>query len=82
MSFSMRLERRADLHHGRGVGDVLGGRAPVAPLAQALGAFLDDLLHHRQHRIADALGLLLELGEVDVLDLAVALDLVARPPPE
>ena len=71
-------ERLAHLHHGRGVGDVLGGGAPVAPFAQALGAFLHDLLHHRQHRIADALGLLLELDEVDVLDLAGAFDLDRR----
>ena len=35
----------------------------------------DDLLHHAEDRIADALGLLLELGEVDVLDPALALDL-------
>ena len=43
---------------------------------EPVGAHRDDLLHHRQHRIADALGLPLELGEIDVLDLAGALDLV------
>ena len=35
----------------------------------------DDLLHHAEDRIADALGLLLEPGEIDVLDPALALDL-------
>ena len=62
------VERRADLHDGRGVGDVLGGRAPMAPFAEPVVAEADDLLHHAEDRIADALGLLLELGEVDVLD--------------
>ena len=70
-------ERLADLHDGGGVGDVLGGGAPVAPFAQAALAELDELRHHRQHRIADALGLLLQLLDVEVIDLAVLDDLVA-----
>ena len=35
-----------------------------------VGAQADDLLHHAEDRIADALGLLLEAAEVDVLDPA------------
>ena len=58
-----------------GVGDVLGGGAPMAPFAEPLGAEADDLLHHAEDRIADALGLLLELGEIDVLDAALLHDL-------
>ena len=71
-------ERVADLHDGRGVGDVLRGGAPVAPFAEAVLAQRDELLHHRQHRIADALGLLLELREVELIDRAVAADLLRR----
>src|SRR5262249_50239617 len=48
---------------------------PVAPFAETLGAKLDDLLHDPQDRIADALGLLLQTGKVDVLDPALAHDL-------
>ncbi len=69
-------ERVADLQHGRGVGDVLRGGAPVAPLAEAVGAQRHDLLHHAEHGIADPLRLQLELGEIDVLDLALPLDLL------
>ena len=49
-------ERLADLHDGGAVGDVLGGGAPMAPFAVPVAAERDELLHHRQHRIADALG--------------------------
>src|SRR5450759_3531668 len=69
------VERFADLHDGGGVGDVLGGGAPVAPFAEPALAQLDELLDHREHRVADALGRLLELGHVDVLGVAVAHDL-------
>ena len=61
------VERLADLQDGRGVGDVLGGGAPMAPFAEAVAAQADELLHHRQHRIADPLGLRLQLGEVEFL---------------
>ena len=52
------VERGADLQDRGGVGDVLRGGAPMAPFAQPVGAQVDDLLHHAQNRIADALGLL------------------------
>ena len=68
------VERLADLQDGGGVGDVLGGGAPVAPFAQAVAAQRDELLHHRQHRIADPLGLRLELGEIVFLGIAVPAD--------
>src|SRR5262249_56578793 len=48
---------------------------PVAPFAETVGAKLDDLLHDTQDRIADALGLLLQAREIDVLDPALAHDL-------
>src|SRR5262249_60158525 len=57
-------------------GGVLVGGPPVAPLAEPVGAQSDDLLHPTEDRIADALGLLLEAGEIDVLDLALAYDLL------
>ena len=47
----------------------------MAPFAEPLLAQRHDLLHHAKDRIADALGGRLELGEVDVLDLALTLDL-------
>src|SRR5262245_11506281 len=47
----------------------------MAPLAEAVGAEIDDLLNDAEDRIADALGLLLEAGEVDVLDPALPHDL-------
>src|SRR5262249_1765353 len=68
------LERGADLHDRHGVGDVLRGGAPVAPFAETLGAKLDDLLHDAQDRIADALGLLLQAGKIDVFDPALTHD--------
>ena len=75
MSASTRSSAGADLHDGRGVGDVLRGGAPVAPFAEPLVAERHDLLHHAEDRIADALGGGLQLGEVDVLDPALAHDL-------
>jgi hypothetical protein len=69
------LERGADLHDRGGVGDVLGGRAPMAPFAETVGTQTDDLLHHAEDRIADALGLLLEACEIDVLDPTLPHDL-------
>src|SRR6185369_188092 len=69
------FEGGADLHDRRSVGDVLRGGAPMAPLAEPVGAEVDDLLHHAEDRIADAFGLLLQAGEVDVFDPALALDL-------
>ena len=38
----------------------------MAPFAESVGAERDELLHDAEHRIADALGLLLQLGQVDV----------------
>ncbi len=68
------VERLADLQDGGGVGDVLGGGAPMAPFAQAVTAQRDELLHHGEHRIADPLGLRLELGEIVFLRVAVPAD--------
>ena len=51
--------------------------APMAPFAQPVAAQRDQLLHHRQHRIADALGLRFELGEIDLGDVAVPADFLA-----
>jgi hypothetical protein len=67
-------ERLADLHHRRGVGDVLGGGAPVAPFAEPIAAQRHELLHHRQYRIADALGLAFQFAEIDLGDVAMAAD--------
>ena len=50
----------------------------MAPLAKAVAAHRDELLHDRQHRIADALGLALELGEVELGRDAVPDDFVGR----
>jgi hypothetical protein len=71
-------ERGADLHHGRGVGDVLRRRAPVAPFAEPVSRRGDELLHDAEHRVADALRLRLQLRHVDRLEAAVAADLVGR----
>jgi hypothetical protein len=68
------VERFADLQDGGGVGDVLGGGAPVAPFAQAVAAQRDELLHHGEDRVADPLGLRLELGEVIFPCVAVPAD--------
>ena len=70
------IERVADLQHIGGIGDVLRGCAPVAPFTEAVGAQRHDLLDHAEHGIADPLGLRLELGEIDVLEPALALDLL------
>ncbi len=50
----------------------------MAPFAEAVAAQRHELLHHRQHRIADALGLGFELCEIDLGDIAVLDDLVCR----
>ena len=68
----------AHLQHGGGVGDVLGGCAPMAVLAELVLAVGVDLVHHRDDRVADLFGLGLELGPVDLRQLAVADDLVGR----
>ena len=47
-----------------------------APFAEPVLAQLDELLHHRQHRIADPLGRLLELRHVDFVGRAMADDFV------
>ena len=72
------LQRLADLQHGGGVGDVLRGRAPVHELAELVAAQLVELRDDAQDRVADALGLLAQPRHVDLLDPAVADDLVGR----
>jgi hypothetical protein len=47
----------------------------MAPFAETVAAQGHDLLHHRQHRIADLLGLGLQLAEIDLADIAVLDDL-------
>jgi hypothetical protein len=49
----------------------------VAPFAEAVLAELHELRHHRQHRIADALGFGLQLLDVVLFDFDVLQDLVA-----
>ena len=66
----------ADLQHGGGVGDVLRGGAPVARTRRAVAAELVDLGDHAEDRVADALGLLAQLGQVDLVEVAVADDLL------
>jgi hypothetical protein len=48
----------------------------MAPLAKAIAAQRDDLLHDRQHRITDARGLRFQLGEIKLGNVAVAHDLL------
>ena len=68
-------QRVAHLQHRRGVGDVLRRGAPMAPLAKPALAQRHELLHHRQHRIADALGLGFQFRDVEAVGTAVAHDL-------
>ena len=72
----MQRERLANLQHRRGVGDVLRRRAPVAVLAEPVAAQRVELRHDTEDRVADALGLRLQLVHVDLADVAVAHDLV------
>ena len=69
-------ERLADLHHRGGISDVLGGGAPVAPFAEPIAAQTDKLLHDRQYRIADALGLTFQFAKIDLGDVAMPADLL------
>ncbi len=46
----------------------------MAPFAEPVAAESDQLLHHRQHRIADALGLAFQLGEIDLGGVAMPAD--------
>ena len=77
-SRSTMREAFADLQHRRGVGDVLRRRAPVAVLAELVAAQRVELRHDAEDRVADALGLLAQLGHVDLVESAVADDLVGR----
>ena len=72
------VERLPDLQHRGGVGDVLGRGAPVAVLAEAVTAEGVELVDHGDDRIADALGLPAQLDHVDLVEAAVADDLVGR----
>ena len=63
----------ADLQHGRGVHDVLGGGAPV-DVAAGIAALLGELMHDADDRVADEIGLRLELREVDGIRARGALD--------
>ncbi len=71
------VERLANLQDGGGVGDVLGGGAPMAPFAETVPAQGDELLDYRQHRVADPFGLRLQLGEIVFLHRAVPADFIA-----
>ena len=46
----------------------------MAPLAQSVAAQRDELLHDRQHRIADPCGLPFKLNKVDLADIAMVND--------
>ena len=46
----------------------------MAPLAEPVAAKRDELLHHRQHRIADARGLHLKLNEIHLAGVAMVND--------
>ena len=70
------IERLADLHDRCAVGDVLGRGAPMTPLAEAVAAQADELLHHRQDRIPDPLRLGFELAEIDFGHIAMPTDLL------
>ena len=50
----------------------------MAPFAEPVAAQRHELLHHRQHRIADALGLGFQLGEIDLGDVAMPADFLGR----
>ncbi len=50
----------------------------MAPFAIAVGAERDELLHHRKHRVADALGLRLQPGIVELAGMTVTADLFSR----
>ena len=58
------LQRGADLQHIGRVHDVLGGRAPMHVTAGVAGGFR-KLMHQRQDRVADNLGLAAQLFDVD-----------------
>ena len=49
----------------------------MAPFAEIALAEIDELCHHRQHRVADPLGLLLQLLDVVLVELAVLEDFLA-----
>jgi hypothetical protein len=57
-------QRVAHLQHVGAVHDVLGRRAPVH-VAPGLAAHLDQLVHQRQDRVADDVGLVAHVVEVD-----------------
>ena len=50
----------------------------MAPLAEPVAAQRDELLHHRQHRIADALGLDFEFCDIDLGAVAMPADFLGR----
>ncbi len=50
----------------------------MAPFAESVAAERHELLHHRQHRIADAFGLHFELVKIDFGDVAVPADFLRR----
>ena len=71
-------ETFADLQHRGGVGDVLRRRTPMAVLAELVPAERVELRDNAEDRIADALGLLAQLGHVNLVEATVADDFVGR----
>jgi hypothetical protein len=67
------VQRIAHLQRDGGVHDVLRGRAPV-DVAPGLAAHRHELVHQRQDRVADDVGLLAHVVEVDALDSRFAGD--------
>ena len=71
------VERIAHLERDGGVHDVLRGGAPM-DVAAGFAAHRDELVHERQDRIADDVGLVAHVIEVDALDLRLACDDLGR----
>jgi hypothetical protein len=70
-------EPRPHLEHDRGIHDVLCGRAPMQVTA-GLAALPGDLVHQRQDRIADNVGLAAEQIEIQRRDVGLSSDVLRR----
>src|SRR4051812_36984030 len=71
------LETGADPQHVRRVHDVLGGGAPVH-VATGVAALFYELMHERQDRIADDVGLVAQEVEVERGGVGLGRDLLGR----
>ena len=73
------LKARAQLQHHRCIHDILGGRAPVQ-IAACLAALPGDLMHQRQDRIADSVGLTAQQIEIQRRHIGPFRDLLRSVP--